>query len=375
MAIVEVKLPNHQYEVRIEPGILKRGILEPGILEGGSLENLGSIVREFAPASKCAVVTDSAVNKLYGESLKASLEKSSYHVQMIEFPGGEAHKSLQTVSSCYDSLLNSRLDRRSPVIGLGGGVVGDTAGFVAATYLRGVPFIQVPCSLLAMVDASVGGKVGVNVPQGKNLVGAFYQPKVVVIDPNTLKTLPHRELLCGLAECVKHGLLADEELFAWTRDNVRSILDLDPETLVTLISRNVAIKAAIVAEDEKERGKRALLNLGHTFGHAIEKTSAYSIQHGEGVALGILAAVEVSCRLERCTREEQKSIEDLLSSIGLPLTAELTSSADLLAAMKLDKKVLDDAIRLVLLNRIGEAEVVDGVEESEIIAGFDRIRS
>lgn len=356
---VEIALPHSRYDVCIEPGIL---------------ENLGENVRALAPAKQCALVTDKAVGTLYAERIEQTLTNAAYSVQRFEFDGGEAQKSLETVSDCYQLLLNSRLDRRSPVIGLGGGVVGDTAGFIAATYLRGVPFIQVPTSLLAMVDASVGGKVGVNVPQGKNLIGAFYQPRVVLIDPLVLQSLPTRELRCGLAECVKHGLLADEELFSWTSANLDSILRLESESLVELITRNVQVKADVVVEDEKEQGKRALLNLGHTFGHAIEKTSNYAIQHGEAVALGVLAATEVSCNLNRCSRDEQAKIEKLFERIGLPTRSTLPPAEELYEAMKLDKKVQDGSIRLVLLERIGEAFVLDGVAESEIIAGFERVR-
>ncbi len=359
MAIVEVALPHHQYDVCIEPGVLAE---------------LGEKVRALAPAKKCALITDEGVGALYAEKVAASLSQGAFTVQQFQFPGGEGRKSLETVSNCYQALLSSRLDRRSPVIGLGGGVVGDTAGFVAATYLRGVPFVQVPTSLLAMVDASVGGKVGVNVPQGKNLIGAFYQPRVVLIDPLVLQSLPERELRCGLAECVKHGLLADEELFSWTSENLASILSLDTSTLVELIARNVKIKADIVVEDEKEQGRRALLNLGHTFGHAIEKTSNYAIQHGEAVALGILAAAEVSCRLQRFSVEQLEKVEKLFERIGLPTKAELPPAAELYEAMKLDKKVQDDSIRLVLLDRIGEAFVLDGVAKKDILAGFERVR-
>jgi 3-dehydroquinate synthase len=358
VARVEVSLPHHQYSILIEPGLLER---------------LGETLRVLAPAKKCAVITDTRVNAEYGARVRQSLEAAEYQVLVADFQGGEAHKSLVSVGALYDRLLDERLERSSPVIALGGGVVGDTAGFVAATYLRGVPFIQCPTSLLAMVDASVGGKVGVNVSQGKNLIGAFYQPEAVLIDTETLRTLPKRELLCGLAECVKHGVLGDAVLFSWIEDHIDEILGLDSETLVELVARNVRLKAEIVVSDEKEQGRRALLNLGHTFGHAIEKTSHYEVQHGEAVSLGIVAATQVARELGRVTAVEQVRIEKLLTRIGLPVNAQLVSGDPLLDAMKLDKKVKDGSIRLVLPTAIGAAEVVDDVDESRIRAALKKI--
>ena len=359
-ACIEVVLPHHSYQVQIEPGILSR---------------LGTILRGLVPAKKCAVFSDESVAALYQTPVAGTLRGAGYEVLTADFKGGEEYKSLQSVSTFYEALLSQKFERTNPVIGLGGGVVGDTVGFVAATYLRGVPFVQAPTSLLAMVDASVGGKVGVNVPQGKNLIGAFYQPNLVAIDPETLTTLPPRELTCGLAECVKHGLLADAELFEWIADHSAKIRSLEMSTMVELIARNVQVKADIVSADEKEQGRRALLNLGHTFGHAIEKTSNYAVQHGEAVALGIVAACEVSCILGRISRDVQSRIEDLISSVGLPKSYALASPETLLEAMKLDKKVKDSKIRLVLLNAIGAAEVVNDVSEEIILAGFERIRA
>jgi 3-dehydroquinate synthase len=261
------------------------------------------------------------------------------------------------------------------VIALGGGVTGDTAGYVAATYLRGVPFVQCPTTLLAMVDSSVGGKVGVNVPQGKNLIGAFHQPVAVVADPLVLSTLPLREVCCGLAECVKHAIIADAALFDFIEDNADAILRLDARVVTELVRRNVEIKAAVVAADEREAGVRAHLNLGHTFGHAIEATTGYGpIQHGEGVALGLIAAGEVAARQGLCDADLPRRVRSLLSRLGLPVCAALAGDADLMAAMRLDKKVRDDRIRFVLPKRIGAVAVRDDVPAAIVSEAWRAIR-
>jgi 3-dehydroquinate synthase len=360
MAEVEVILPHERYKILIEPGVL---------------ENLGARVRECAPAEKCALFTDSTVGRHYGALAKKSLQASAYQVEYLEFAGGEQSKSLESVRVFYDALLDAKLERTSPVIALGGGVVGDTAGFAAATYLRGVPLIQCPTSLLAMVDASVGGKVGVNVPQGKNLIGSFHQPKLVLLDPRVLRTLDLRELRCGFAECVKHGILGDSALFEWTESSVDALLALEEPAIIELLSRNTAFKARIVAADEKEKGMRALLNLGHTFGHAIEKTSAYAIPHGEAVSLGIAAAAYVSVESGRAEKEVLTRSLKLLERFGLPVTAALAPGAELFHAMKLDKKIRSGTIRLVLPLGIGRAEIADDIPDPLILEAFESIRS
>jgi 3-dehydroquinate synthase len=283
------------------------------------------------------------------------------------------------VCELYDVLLDASLERKSPVIALGGGVVGDTVGFVASTYLRGVPFIQCPTTLLAMVDASVGGKVGVNVPQGKNLVGSFYQPRLVVIDTNTLKTLPARELHCGLAECVKHGVIRDPALFDWIDDNLDAILQLDSETLVQLVEKNVKIKAAVVMEDEKETGTRAHLNFGHTFAHAIEATigydAAHTWRHGEAVSLGMVAASRLAAEQGYCAASVPRKIVRLLARIGLPVDApDLPSTDQLMHAMRLDKKVSDGRLRLILPDQLGSVSIVDDAPVEAITNAWESLR-
>jgi len=248
------------------------------------------------------------------------------------------------------------------------------AGFVAASYLRGVPFVQCPTTLLAMVDASVGGKVGVNVPQGKNLIGAFHQPVAVVIDPLTLQTLPPREVRCGMAECVKHGVIHDGELFDWIAHNLAKIQSLDPTTLTELIARNVAIKAAVVMEDEKESGVRAHLNFGHTFAHAIEATVGYGeIEHGEAVSLGMVAATKLAIDQGRCEADLLPRLGELLERIGLPTAAKLPDIEILMNAMRLDKKVADAKLRLVLPSRMGSVDVVSDTPDDAVIAAWQAI--
>ena len=275
----------------------------------------------------------------------------------------------------YEVLLSCRLERRSPIVALGGGVTGDMVGFTAATYLRGVPFVQCPTTLLAMVDSSVGGKVGVNVPQGKNLIGAFHQPVVVVADTLALRTLPARELACGLAECIKHAVIRDPSLFAWTRANLRALLSLDTDALAELVASNVAIKAAVVSEDERETGVRAHLNFGHTFAHAIEAMVGYGeILHGEAVALGMLAATTLAASAGICAPELRGELEAVVASAGLPVRARLPADARLLEAMALDKKVSGARIRFVLPTRLGEVQLRDDLEPRAVGAAWASIR-
>ena len=361
MATVEIALPHHRYEILIEPGALGR---------------LGALVRARAPHDRCALIVDENVEKVHGESALAALREAGYRPVIGRVQPGEKSKTLATVESLYGVLLEERLERRSPVIALGGGVVGDMAGFVAATYLRGVPFVQCPTSLLAMVDSSVGGKTGVNVPQGKNLVGAFHQPELVVIDPLVLRTLPHRELLCGLAECIKHGMIRDASLFEFVADNLSAILAIEPDVMVELVRRNVEIKAAVVVEDEREKGVRAHLNFGHTFAHAIEATSGYGeILHGEAVSLGMVAATRAAAAHGLCEAALADRLVALLEAAGMPTRAPLASDAELDAAMRLDKKVAEGRIRFILPSALGRVHIHDDLPEGCVREGWAAIRA
>ncbi len=360
MSVVTVKLPHHTYDIQIEPGLL---------------DQLGSITAHYARHDRAALFADQNVWHIHVQRAAESMQRAGFAVATEAIPPGERHKSLETVQRLYDVALEHRLERRSPVVALGGGVIGDTVGFMASTYLRGVPFIQCPTTLLAMVDSSVGGKVGVNLPQGKNLIGSFYHPAAVVIDPLVLQTLPPRELRCGLAECVKHGMIRDESLFGFIRDNLVKIQALKPMTLVELIRQNVAIKAAVVMEDERETGVRAHLNFGHTFAHAIENVVGYGvIEHGEAVSLGMVAATHLAVQLGLCDPKVLEQLRHLLEAIGLPTQADLLPTEVLMDAMKLDKKVKDSRIRFVLPDRIGNVVIRGDVPTEKIEAAWQAIR-
>jgi 3-dehydroquinate synthase len=284
----------------------------------------------------------------------------------------------------YTAMLAFRLERQGPVVALGGGIVGDVAGFAAATWLRGVPLVQVPTTLLAMVDAAIGGKTGVNHPLppdpagrrelGKNLIGAFWQPRAVVVDPLVLRTLPERDFRCGLAECIKHGLLADAGLLSFIEARLQGIIELDTETLTELIARGAQIKVAIVQEDEREAGRRALLNLGHTFAHVIEPIEALDLRHGEAVAIGICVAARCARETGRLARDDEKRISDLLGRAGLPTRLPRPIDAQrLIDGMGYDKKVARGRLRLVLPIAPGRAEIVDDVPEEAIICAWHAV--
>lgn len=361
MASVSVELPHHRYEVVIEPGLLAR---------------LGERVRGVAPHGRCALVSDEVVRDLHGAEAEAALAGAGYEITRVVLESGESHKNLAAVERLYAALLADRLERRSPVIALGGGVVGDLAGFAAATYLRGVPFVQCPTTLLAMVDSSVGGKTGFNVAEGKNLIGAFHQPVLVVIDPEVLRTLPARELRCGLAECVKHAVIRDPSLLDWIHAESLAIREGDPPTLASLIQRNVEIKARVVMEDEREAGVRAHLNFGHTFAHAIEATAGYGeIQHGEAVALGMLAATRTAIEVGLCDVALLDRLAAVLAGLGLATAAPLPDATALAEAMRHDKKVVGDRVRLVLPDRRGGVVIRDDVPPKAVHAGWEQIRA
>lgn len=306
-----------------------------------------------------AIVSNETVAPLYLERLSKTL--GAYSVLPVVLPDGEAHKNWETLQLIFDGLLTARHDRRTTVVALGGGVIGDMAGFAAACYQRGVDFIQVPTTLLSQVDSSVGGKTGINHPLGKNMVGAFYQPNAVVIDTTTLGTLPARELSAGLAEVIKYGLICDKPFMAWLEENMPALRSLDAVALTEAIRRSCAAKAAVVGADERESGVRATLNLGHTFGHAIETHMGYGVWlHGEAVAAGTAMALEMSMRLGWITQAERDRGIGLLLEAGLPVVPpqEMTP-AHFMEHMAVDKKVLDGRLRLVLLRQLGEAVVTD----------------
>ena len=353
MATVTISLPNHTYNVCIELG---------------ALNNFSKILKEHfkeqLSAQTCGLVFDAHLQSLstvkpnYVEQVITSLNQSDFNVVSVPFQATETTKTLSSVASICDALLDGKLERTSPVISLGGGITGDTTGYVASSLLRGVPFIQCPTTLLSMVDASVGGKVGVNTRHGKNLLGAFYQPEMVIIDPSVLISLSSRDLRCGVAECIKHGLLSGRKLFDWLQKNVGNLSKIDNSTLEftkDLIQRNVSFKASVVTQDEKEHGIRATLNLGHTFAHAIETITGYdSFNHGEAVALGCVAASWLSYKIGNISKAIYEEIVELFALSGLPTNTELPSVDLLMESMTHDKKVQNKSIRLILLHDIGK---------------------
>jgi 3-dehydroquinate synthase len=320
------------------------------IIIGRDLMSGNFDLTEFVRGTDCLIVSNETVAPLYLGKLCYNLK--GRQVAHISLADGESFKTLSAVESILDELVRQRANRDTTVIALGGGVVGDIAGFAAACYMRGVAFIQVPTTLLAQVDSSVGGKTGVNHEHGKNLIGAFHQPAAVMIDTDTLNTLPQRELHAGLAEVIKYGAICDLEFFAWLEDNMSSLLNREPETLATAISRSCELKAAVVAEDERESGRRAILNFGHTFGHAIEHCQGYGEWlHGEAVAAGMVLAAQLS----GIDSAEVERLRTLIASAGLPVDPPAIAAARWLMAMGMDKKVRQKKLRFVLLRALGDA--------------------
>lgn len=344
MQSLQVDLGERSYPIYIGNGLLAREDLFARHLAGRQV----------------AIVSNETVAPLYLEQVCQSLPNSS--ITSIVLPDGEAYKNWETLQLIFDGLLQARHDRRTTVIALGGGVIGDMAGFAAACYQRGVDFIQVPTTLLSQVDSSVGGKTGINHPLGKNMIGAFYQPKAVVIDTDTLRTLPERELSAGLAEVIKYGLICDAPFLDWLEQNMQSLLALEETALRFAIERSCAAKAKVVGSDERESGLRAILNLGHTFGHAIETHMGYGVWlHGEAVAAGTVMALEMSMRLGWISQSERDRGIRLLAAAKLPVVPpKEMRPEDFMTHMSVDKKVLDGQLRLVLLKQVGDATVTAG---------------
>ena len=305
-----------------------------------------------------AVITNTTVGEIYLEPLLAALARQGFKALPVVLPDGEEHKSWQTLNLVFDQLLHARCERSTTLVALGGGVVGDIGGFAAATYQRGIPFVQIPTTLLAQVDSSVGGKTAINHPLGKNMIGAFYQPRLVLADTSTLDTLPDRELSAGLAEVIKYGLIRDRGFFDWLELNMERLLARDKQALAHAIVKSCEHKAVVVAADERETGERALLNLGHTFGHAIESALGYgSWLHGEAVAAGTVLAAELSSRMGLMPAGEVDRVRAVLAAARLPVEAPALGLERYLEFMGHDKKVDQGRLRLILLRRIGEAFV------------------
>jgi 3-dehydroquinate synthase len=342
--IVKVSLGNRSYDIKIGTGLIAR---------------VGRECARLGLGRGCVIISDRNVAPLYAKAAQKALVRAGFAVGLVTIPAGETAKSLRVLELCYDRLATQRLERKSFIVALGGGVVGDLAGFVAATYLRGVAFVQVPTTLLAQVDSSVGGKVGMNLKAGKNLVGAFHQPRLVLCDLGTLASLPMREYRAGLAEVIKYGIIYDARLFARLERDLPKLLRRDPRTLASVVARCCEIKADVVRQDETESGLRAILNFGHTIGHALEAISHYGkYLHGEAIAIGQVVAAKLSAQVLGLPASEVERIERLFGRAGLPTQLNLSApdKRKLLLAMKLDKKVSSGEIKFVLARRIGAAE-------------------
>ncbi len=341
MRTLKVNLGDRSYPIHLGKGILS---------------DAGKLVRGAGCGEKIAIITNSTVAGFYLKPVEESLESSGFKVVIVLIPEGEEHKNIASVSAIYDRLVSERFERGSSMIALGGGVIGDLAGFAAATFLRGIPYVQVPTTLLAQVDSSVGGKTGVNHQEGKNLIGAFYQPRAVLIDVDVLRTLPRRELVAGMAEVIKYGIIEDPELFGLLEEKLDSLMALNKELLVEIIAASCAIKARVVEKDEREDDYRSVLNFGHTIGHALESLTNYGrLLHGEAVAIGMAKAASISVRQGFCDEESFQRIHRLVARAGLP--TEIPSDIrplELVPGMEMDKKSAGGKIKFVLCRGIGK---------------------
>jgi len=358
MQTLSVALGERSYSIHVGTGLLGRAELVVPLLARKSV----------------AVVTNTTVAPLFLTQFADALTREGVEVVPIVLPDGEAHKDWQTLSTVFDTLLEKRCGRDTTLVALGGGVIGDLAGFAAATYQRGVSYIQVPTTLLSQVDSSVGGKTAINHPLGKNMIGAFHQPRLVLADMDTLKTLPERELRSGLAEVIKHGLIRDAEFFAWLEKNIERLLSRDVEASAHAVRRSIEIKADIVAQDERESGLRRVLNFGHTFGHAIETGLGYGAWlHGEAVAAGMVMATDLSRQLGYLSEADAGRIASLLRRAGLPISAKGIAPGRMRQLMSVDKKVKEGRIHFVLLERLGAATLRDDVPAAAVERTLSRL--
>ncbi len=351
MRRVQLRLGGNSYQVHIGSGLLKQ---------------VGLKLKEIGFSHKLVIITNPIVKELYGDALKQSLTRDGFGVTILEVPDGEEQKSLETAGRLYTELTNCYAERATPILALGGGVIGDLAGFVAATYLRGVPLVQLPTTLLAQVDSSIGGKVAVNHGQLKNKIGAFYQPRLVISDTGILRTLPAKEFANGLAELIKSAVIRDKEFFAFIEANLDKIKSLDDEVLDELVFRSARIKAEVVEKDETESGLRSILNFGHTIGHAIETVSDFKVEHGGAIAIGMLAAARISNKLDLLDKNELARLKDIIEGVGLPTEMPSLEIKELIQAIKHDKKILTGKVRFVLPRSIGDVFITDEVNPSLI---------
>lgn len=355
-SVIQVTLPHTHYNIVIAPK---------------SLETIGQYLNSLKLGQKIMIISNPEIFNYYGKTVSNSLNEAGFQVFSHLIPAGETYKTLDSISQVYDIAVKYRLERSSTLLALGGGVIGDMTGFAAATWLRGINFIQVPTSLLAMVDASIGGKTGVNHSQGKNLIGAFYQPRLVFIDPIILKTLPVREFRAGMAEVIKYGVIWNQDLFhkLEAQENLDSLENINLEILQEIIKKSCQAKVDVVNQDEKEAGLRAILNYGHTIGHAIESLTGYSqINHGEAVAIGMVAAGKIAVKLGMWEEEMSQRQDRLIKKATLPETIERTlKSKKIIETLQLDKKVKAGKVRFILPKNIGKVDIKEGID-SEVIS-------
>ena len=349
-SVIPVTLPHTSYNIVISPN---------------SLEAVGNHLTSLSLGEKILVISNPEIFNYYGKAVVNSLGKAGFKVFFHLIPAGETYKNLDSISQVYDVALKHRLERSSTLLALGGGVIGDMTGFAAATWLRGINFVQVPTSLLAMVDASIGGKTGVNHPQGKNLIGAFYQPRLVLIDPLVLKTLPVREFRAGMAEIIKYGVIWNQDLFKQleAEKKLDSLDNLPLEIIQKIITKSCQAKVDVVSQDEKEAGIRAILNYGHTIGHAIESLTGYAqINHGEAVAIGMVAAGKIAVKLGMWGEDKSQRQDNLIKKAALPLTIDHSlKSSEILESLQLDKKVKAGKVRFILPTDIGQVEIRESI--------------
>lgn len=339
----------------------------PIVIEKGVLAKVGQDLKKRKVGNRYCVIADDRVAELYGKLLLQSLSDAGIKAEMLTFPHGESHKNLETIASLVSGLAQLGFDRKDAIIAFGGGVSGDIAGFVASAYMRGIPFVQIPTTLLAQVDSSVGGKTGVDIPEGKNLVGAFYQPKAVYIDIEVLKTLPAEEFLGGLAEVIKYGVIRDRKFFEFLQVNREAILQLDEECITQMIYTCCKIKAEVVSEDEKEGGVRRILNFGHTIGHAVEGASDYSIIHGLAVSIGMVAAAKLAVLNNVLTEKDAQQIEKILVDYNMPVVVPAELDRERIKKYLLtDKKTVGGTVFFVLPTMIGDTVITDKVSPEHI---------
>lgn len=344
------------------------------IIFDSSFDGLASKIEELGfKDRKIAIITDSNVQPLYGDAIKEQLSTVSNNVFIYAIPAGEENKNLKEIEKIYEYLIQNHFDRHDLLIALGGGVVGDMTGFAAATYLRGIAFVQIPTTLLAQCDSSIGGKTGVDFNAYKNMVGAFYMPKLVYMNVNVLKTLDGRQFASGFAEVMKYGLIKDLDFYLWLLDNMVEINDRDIDVLIEMIHRSCEVKKAVVEKDPTEKGDRALLNFGHTIGHAIEKYKNFELLHGECVALGSVAAAYISWKKEYISMEDYYEVRDMFVPFGLPISVEDIDIEEVIKLMKSDKKADSNKIRFILLKKIGKAFITTDVTDDDVRGALKEI--